>query len=150
MRLALGSLGSRDLTQTDALVMQLSRSFRVQHLLSATLLLRYVLTTFLTYAASATAHEYSYSVQQRRNMNQKIATFVESLHLPSAKAQILVQRLDHDSNLETFLEGKDYDTTSLIRSACLTAETCLGVDSVDTPSPEQLEVDSNWSEPSPL
>ncbi len=77
-------------------------------------------------------------------MQDKVEAFVDSLNLPSSKAQPLARTLKADSNLAAFLDGKDYDTSGLISLACQSAQSWLGADSVDITPLNQTTVDANW------
>lgn len=79
-------------------------------------------------------------------MNERITTFINSLDLPSSRAQYLTLKLGHDSTLEAFLNGKERDASALLQLACFSAEICLGADSVDSSPVNHTEVDGNWSE----
>ena len=76
-----------------------------------------------------------------------ITSFIELLDLLSPQAQFLNSRLGGDSNLEAFLGGKDHEASVLIKLACLSADVCLGADSVETTPMNNTEVDSNWYVP---
>ena len=77
-------------------------------------------------------------------MQDNIQAFVDSLALPTSLARSLVSRLQGDSNLEAFLNGKNHDSSGLVPLARLVVEACLGTDSVDTIPLNQTEVDANW------
>ena len=98
----------------------------------------------ITLTSAASSDAYDRHFHKRRIMNS-ITTFIESLEVPSSQAQHLAAGLGNDPNLESFLNGKDHDTSALIKLACLSAEICLGADSVDTTPVNTTEVDNNWS-----
>ena len=84
-------------------------------------------------------------MQQRSIVQDRIETFVGSLGIPHSQAQPLITKLGSDSNLTAFIKGKKYDASELIALACLSAQICLGADSVDTIPLNQSTVDANWS-----
>ena len=78
-------------------------------------------------------------------MHDKVEAFVASLNLPSSQSNPLIRKLEADSNLESYINGKDYDASVLVSLACLSAQECLGLNSVETTPVNQTEVDANWS-----
>ncbi|KAL9115567.1 MAG: hypothetical protein Q9187_007280 [Circinaria calcarea] len=79
-------------------------------------------------------------------MQAKIEAFVNSLNLPSSQGQLLTSKLEDNSNLAAFLNGKDSDASGLVSLACQSARLCSGPDSVDTVPLNQTTVDANWSQ----
>ena len=118
---------------------------RLQHMSPAILLFSFVCYLHIITLASAASPDAGGRQIHKRGIMNKIAPFVQSLDIPSSQAEHLTATLDHDPNLEACLKGKNYDTSSLVKLACLSAEVCLGADSVDTTPVNQTEVDNNWS-----
>ena len=118
---------------------------RLQHLPLAMLQFTFFFYFLIITLACAASPEADDRHLHKRRIMSKIATFVESLDIPSSQAEHLTARLNNDPNLEAFLNDKNHDTSKLIKLACLSAEICLGADSVDTTPVHQTEVDNNWS-----
>lgn len=96
----------------------------------------------LTIASAAFAS--SFSILQTDNMQGKIATFVDELHLPSSHSQELIGTLEGNSNLSAFLTSSDYVESGLVSLACSVAKTLIGAESVSTTPVNQTEVEGNW------
>ena len=82
-------------------------------------------------------------MQKRGIMQDKVQAIVDSLNLPSFKAQPLARTLKADSNLAAFLDGKDSDAPGLVSLTCQSS--WLGADSKDRTPMNQTTVDANWS-----
>ena len=127
--------------------MQVTRSCDLHCLVLSLVPLYWVLTIVLVLVDSASARDFSSNELKRGTTSNNIKDFVDSLDLPSSTAQFLVHELGNSPALEAFLNGKDNDKSALTQLACLSAQTCLGVDSVDTTPVKEAEIDSNWFEP---
>ncbi|KAL9118079.1 MAG: hypothetical protein Q9187_005380 [Circinaria calcarea] len=107
-------------------------------------LIYYLLHIGTTFSASYFPHQLD--MQKQGMMQAKIEAFVNSPNLPSSQGQHLTSKLEDNSNLAAFLNGKDYDASGLVSLACQSARLCFGPDSVDTVPLNQTTVDANWSQ----
>ncbi|KAI4122337.1 MAG: hypothetical protein LQ338_005876 [Usnochroma carphineum] len=100
----------------------------------------------LSIAVATSASSAQVNTQTMAVMHNKLEAFIQSLPLPPSQAQFLTSKLSADSNLDAFLNGKDHKSSALAFLACLSAQACLGPESVEVTPVDQTEVDANWSQ----
>lgn len=102
-------------------------------------------TNSLAFAlASLLPRQSSTGTGLRDIMDPQITSFVSSLAVPTPQAKAVSETLKTDSNLASFLQGKDWIASALTATACQSLQLILGSSKVDTMPVDQAKAHENW------